>query len=40
MKKRIISALLAVVTILSLFVMPITVGAQEVNTKMVCLSFG
>lgn len=33
MKKRIISALLAVVTILSLFVMPITVGAQEVNTK-------
>ena len=31
MKKRIISALLAVITILSLFVMPITVGAAEVN---------
>ena len=33
MKNRIISALLAVVTILSLFVMPITVSASDVSTK-------
>lgn len=32
MKKRIISMLLAAVTILSLFVMPITVGAQEIDS--------